>query len=147
MQALVGTRTASDLNLIAQVLILAGLYYGYSLARRKRIAQHANVQTAMVFLNLVLIAIVMTPSLIGYVDYINAGGTVNDRVKRLLAVHGVLGAVVEVYAIYLIARMQTGWIPERFRVRNFALAMRATLTLWTVVFLLGVWIYAEQYVL
>jgi uncharacterized membrane protein YozB (DUF420 family) len=146
MQALVGTRTASDLNLIAQVLILAGLYYGYSLARSKRIAQHANVQTAMVFLNLVLIAIVMTPSLIGYVDYINAGGTVNDRVKQLLALHGVLGTIVEVYAIYLIVRMRTAWIPERLRVRNFTLAMRATLAAWTMVFLLGVWIYAEQYV-
>jgi uncharacterized membrane protein YozB (DUF420 family) len=146
MQALVGTRTASDLNLIAQVLILAGLYHGYSLARRKRIAQHANVQTAMVFLNLVPIAIVMPPSLIGYVDYINAGGAVNDRVKQLLAVHGVPGTVVEVYAIYLIVRMRTAWLPERLRVRNFTLAMRATLAAWTMVFLLGVWIYAEQYV-
>ena len=70
----------------------------------------------------------------------------SDRLKQLLAVHSVLGTAVEVYAIYLIARMRTGWIPERFRVRNFALAMRATLALWTVVFLLGVWIYAEQYV-
>jgi uncharacterized membrane protein YozB (DUF420 family) len=146
MQALVGTRTASDINLVAQVLILAGLYYGFSLARRKRIAQHANVQTAMVFLNLVLIAIVMTPSLRGYVNYINEGGAVSDRVKQLLAVHSVLGAAVEVYAIYLIVRMRTGWIPGRFRVRNFALAMRATLAPWTAVFLLGVWIYAEQYV-
>ena len=146
MQSLVGTRAASDINLVAQILILAGLYYGFSLARRKRIAQHANVQTAMVFLNLILIAIVMTPSLLGYVDYVNAGGAVSDRLRQLLAVHSVLGAAVEVYAIYLIARMRTEWIPERFQVRNFALAMRATLALWTVVFLLGVWIYAEQYV-
>jgi|SRR5829696_7871054 len=146
MQALVGTRAASDLNLVAQILILAGLYYGFSLARRKRIAEHANVQTAMVFLNLIFIAIVMTPSLRGYVNYVNAGGEVSDRLKQLLAVHSVLGAAVEVYAIYLIARMRTRWIPERFRVRNFALAMRATLALCTVVFLLGVWIYAEQYV-
>ena len=114
MQALVGTRAASDLNLVAQILILAGLYYGFSLARRKRIAQHANVQTAMVFLNLILIAIVMTPSLRGYVNYVNAGGEVSDRLKQLLAVHSVLGTAVEVYAIYLIARMRTGWIPEQF---------------------------------
>jgi uncharacterized membrane protein YozB (DUF420 family) len=146
MQALVGTRAASDINLVAQILILAGLYYGFSLARRKRIAQHANVQTAMVFLNLILIAIVMTPSLLGYVNYVNAGGAVSNRLRQLLAVHSVLGAAVEVYAIYLIASMRTKWIPERFRVRNFALAMRATLALWTVVFLVGVWIYAEQYV-
>jgi uncharacterized membrane protein YozB (DUF420 family) len=146
MQALVGTRTASDINLVAQLLILVGLYYGLSLARRKRIAQHANVQTAMVLLNLIPIAIVMVPSLVGYVNYIDAGGAVSDRVKQLLAVHSVLATAVQAYAIYLIVRMRTQWIPQRYRVRDFALAMRATLALWTVVFLLGVWIYAEQYI-
>jgi uncharacterized membrane protein YozB (DUF420 family) len=147
MQALVGTRTASDINMVAQLLILAGLYYGLSLARRKQIAQHANVQTAMVLLNLVLIGIVMIPSLRGYVRYIKAGGEVSDTVKQLLVVHSVSGAVVEIYAIYLIARMRAQWIPERFRVRNIKLAMQVTLALWTVVTLLGVWIYAEQYFL
>lgn len=145
MQALVGTRTASDINQAAQLLILAGLFYGLSLARRKRFAAHANVQTAMVLLNLILIAIVMTPSLRGYVNYINAGGAVSDRVKQLLVGHSVLGGAVEVYAIYLIVRMRTRWIPERFRVRDIKLAMQVTLAVWTVVFLLGVWIYAEQY--
>ena len=51
MQELFGTRTAADINLVAQILLLAGLLVGFILARRKRFDQHANVQTAMVLLN------------------------------------------------------------------------------------------------
>jgi uncharacterized membrane protein YozB (DUF420 family) len=145
IQALVGTRAASDINLVVQLLMLAGLYYGLLLARRKQIPQHANVQTAMVVLNLVFIVIVMIPSLRGYGRYISAGGEVSDRVKALLVVHSALGTVVEVYAIYLVARMRTRWIPERFRVRNIKRAMQVTLASWTVVTLFGLWLYAEQY--
>jgi plastocyanin/uncharacterized membrane protein YozB (DUF420 family) len=142
MQTLLGTRTAADINLAAQLLLLAGLLAGFVLARRKRFAQHANVQTAMVLLNLLLIAFVMVPSFYGYVI---AGESTTGRVAQLMIGHGVLGVVVEGVALYLILRMRTGLIPKRFRIANIKLMMRTTLALWTALVLLGVGIYAERY--
>jgi uncharacterized membrane protein YozB (DUF420 family) len=144
MQAIVETRTASDINLVAQLLILVGLYVGFWLARRKRYAQHANVQTAMVLLNLPLIAFMMVPS---FWDYIVAGGRTTGLGPRLTIVHGALGFVVEIAALYLILQMRTQLVPRRFRIGNIKLAMRATLALWTVVVLMGLGIYIVGYVL
>ena len=142
MQELLGTQTAADINLIAQLLLLAGLLAGFVLARRKRFAQHANVQTAMVLLNLGLIALFMVPSFFGYVI---ASQSVGDRVAQLMVGHGVLGIITEVVALYLILLMRTRLIPKRFRLDNFKLAMRSTLALWSVLVLLGIGIYAERY--
>ena len=142
MQEILGARTAADINLIAQLLLLAGLLAGFVLARRKRYAQHANVQTAMVLLNLGLIAVFMVPS---FVDYVVAGQSVSGRVAQLMIGHGALGIVTEVVALYLILLMRTRLIPKPLRLQNFKPAMRATLALWTVLVLLGIGIYAERY--
>jgi plastocyanin/uncharacterized membrane protein YozB (DUF420 family) len=142
MQALFGTRTAADINLIAQLLLLAGLLTGFILARRKRFAQHANMQTAMVLLNLALIALFMVPSFYGYVI---AGQSVSGPVAQLMIGHGVLGIIVEVIALYLVLLMRTKLIPRQFRLGNIKLAMRTTLALWAVLVLLGIGIYAERY--
>ena len=144
MLAIVGTRTASDINLVAQLVLLAGLYIGYALARRNRFVAHANVQTAMVLLNLPLIAFLMIPS---FWDYIVVGGRTAGRGPRLTIVHGALGLVVEIVALYLILQMRTSLIPPSFRISNIRLAMRATLALWTVVVVLGIGIYVVGYVL
>jgi plastocyanin len=142
MQDLLGTRTAADLNLAAQVLLLAGLLVGFVLARRKRFDQHANVQTMMVLLNLVLIFAVMIPS---FAAYVVAGGSTTGTVAQLMIGHGMLGIVVQLFALYLVLRMRTRFIPRRFRIGNIQLAMRTTLAVWTVLVLLGIGIYVERY--
>jgi plastocyanin len=144
MQVLLGTRTAADINLMAQLLLLAGLLAGFILARRKRFAQHANIQTAMVLLNLALIALFMVPSFYGYVI---ASRSVSDPVAQLMIGHGVLGIIVELVALYLILLMRTRLIPKQFRLGNIKLAMRATLALWTVLVLLGIGIYTQRYLM
>ena len=144
MQALFGTRTAADINLVAQLLLLAGLLAGFILARRKCFAQHANVQTAMVLLNLALILLFMVPSFYGYII---AGQSVSGRVAQLMIGHGVLGIIAEVVALYLILRMRTTLIPKQFRLGNIKFAMRATLALWAALVLLGIGIYAERYLI
>ncbi len=142
MQALFGTRTAADINLAAQLIILAGLLVGFALARRKRFARHANVQTTMVLINLLLILFIMGTS---FYDYVINGGTTTGRVAQLMIVHAGLGILAEGAAIYLILRMRTELIPASLRVGNFKLVMRATLVLWTALVVLGVGIYAERY--
>lgn len=142
MQTLLGTRTAADVNLVAQLLLLAGLILGFAYARQKRFDRHANVQTAMVLLNLVFIALFMAPSFYGYVV---AGGSTTGTVAQFMIAHGILGLVVEAFAIYLIVRMRTNLIPRNLRIGNVKPAMRVTLALWTGLVLLGLLIYGERY--
>ena len=142
MQQLLGIRTTADINLAVQLVLLAGLLVGFFLARARRYEQHGHVQTAMVLLNLIPIALAMIPSFFGYVV---EGGSTTGRVAQLMIVHGVLGLVVELFAIYLILRMRTSVIPQSLRIRNIKLAMRITLALWALLVALGVGIYVERY--
>ena len=142
MQALLGTRLSADINLVAQLLILIGLWIGLYFARTKRIRQHGNTQTAMVLVNLFFIALIMATS---FYKYVIAGGTTTGTVARLMMVHGALGLVAEGTGIYLILRMRTQLIPPRLRVGNYKLVMRSTLALWTVLLALGVATYYYRY--
>jgi plastocyanin/uncharacterized membrane protein YozB (DUF420 family) len=141
MQSLFGTRTTADINLIAQLVLIVGLWVGFFLARKKRFGNHANVQTAMVLANLVFIAFAMG---ISFYDYVVKGGT-GDSVARWMIVHGVLGTIAELMGIYLVIRMRTKWLPRRWRIKNIKLAMRSTLALWTVLVILGVIVYEDRY--
>ncbi len=135
MQELSGTPLSADINLVAQILMLAGLWLGFYFARRKQITRHANLQTGVVLAQLVFIFVVMLTS---FYDYVIAGGTTGDTVARLMIGHGFLGLFAELSGIYLILRMRTELIPQALRVRNFKLVMRSTLALWTVVAIGGI---------
>jgi uncharacterized membrane protein YozB (DUF420 family) len=141
MQSLFGTRTTADINLVAQIVMIVGLWAGFFLARKKRFAHHANVQTAMVLANLFFIAFAMA---ISFYRYVVQGGT-GDSVARWMIVHGILGVVAELAGIYLIVRMRTKWLPKRWRIKNFKLLMRSTLTLWTVLVVLGLIVYSDRF--
>lgn len=144
MQAILGTRMSADLNLIAQIIILAGLYLGYYFARRKKIRpHHANVQTTMVLVNLLLILFVMATS---FYNFVILGGTTGGAVAQSMIVHAFLGLVAELSGIYLILRMRTKVIPPNLRIKNFKRLMQFTLALWTVVVLLGLAIYYLRYI-
>src|SRR5215467_7454140 len=53
----------ADANLVLEVIVVAGITYGFLLARRGRIDAHQVNQTTWVVLNLGLIALVMAGSL------------------------------------------------------------------------------------
>jgi plastocyanin/uncharacterized membrane protein YozB (DUF420 family) len=142
MQALIGQRLSSEINLVAQLLILAGLWVGFFFARRKQIPRHQAMQTTMVLTNSFFILFVMFTS---FYNYVIAGGTTTGIVANLMLVHGLLGLVAELTGIYLILRMSTKILPVRLRVRNFKLVMRSLLGLWTVLVVLGLWIYYARY--
>jgi len=144
MQALLGTRLAADVNLAAQIVLLIGLWIGFYFARTGQVNRHAAMQTTMVMANLFFILFVMVPS---FYQYVILGGTTGGIVARLMLIHGLLGVVAQVAGVYLILRMRTGFIPPRFRVRDFRRMMRWTLTLWTAVFVLGIGIYYYRYLL
>jgi tRNA U38,U39,U40 pseudouridine synthase TruA len=143
MQAPLSLRAAADINLIAQVLILAGLWVGAYFARIQRIQDHRRVQTSLILIELLPILTIMLSS---FYSYVIAGRTTTGVVALLMIVHGTLGLTAELTGIYLILRMSTELVPARMRVRNFKLLMRALLGLWTVIVLLGFGIYRYRYV-
>lgn len=134
MQALIGQRLSSNINLIAQLLILIGLWIGAYFARRKQISRHQKIQTILVLTNSFFILFVMFTS---FYNYIIAGGTVTGTVAILMMIHGVIGLVAELTGIYLILLISTKILPPALRLRNFKLVMRSLLGLWTVIIVLG----------
>ena len=142
MQALLGTRLSADINLVAQLLMLAALWVGFYFARTRQRTKHKNTQTTVVLVQLVLIAFVMVTS---FWDYVIAGQTFTGIVAQLMIIHGGLGLVAEGSGIYLVLRMRTQLIPPRYRVRNFKLVMRSTIALWTAIVVLGSGVYYFRY--
>jgi uncharacterized membrane protein YozB (DUF420 family) len=142
MQTLLGPRAAADFNLIAQLMILVGLWLGAYFARRQRIRSHQRIETSLVLVESFLILSVMVNSFYTYViaNHVTAG-----VIADLMMVHGTLGLIAELAGIYLILRMSTSLLPARLQVRNFRLLMRALLGLWTVIALLGFAIYYYRY--
>ena len=142
MQELFGTRTTADINLVAQIVILIGLWFGFYFARTRRIRLHRNMQTSMVLAQLFFIGSAMA---ISFYSYVISGGTTGGTVARLMMIHGGFGAIAELTGIYLILRMRTQLIPQRLRVRNYKLVMRSTLGLWTIIAVLGFGVYYYRY--
>jgi hypothetical protein len=142
MQTFLGLRTTADFNLIAQLMVLAGLWLGAYFARLKRIRSHQRLQTSLVLVELFLILSVMVNS---FYAYVIAGHVTAGVVAELMMVHGALGLIAELTGIYLIVRMSTPLLPARLQVRNFRLLMRALLGLWTIIALLGFAIYYYRY--
>ena len=142
MQDWLGTRATADINLGAQIAILIGLWIGFYFARTGQITKHKNTQTSMVFSQLFFIIFMMGDS---FYNYVIAGGTTGGTVARLMMVHGFFGLMAELSAIYLVLRMRTQLIPERFRVSNFKLMMRLTLALWTIIAAVGFATYYYRY--
>lgn len=142
MQQLVGTRLAADIDLVAELLILLGLWGGAYFARTHHYRAHGATQTTLVLANLFFILVIMIPS---FNSYIIAGQTSTGPVARIMLLHGALGLVAELSALYLLVRMRTKLLPPRLRVRKIKRLMRAVLLLWTVVVVVGATLYGERY--
>ena len=123
----------------------AGLLFGAWLARAKRHRQHAWCQSAVVILNLAVIAATMAPSF---------HAQVLPRIPAKLSrpyfawatVHAALGSVTELAALYILLAAGTRLLPERMRITRYKLWMRTVLALWWFVLLLGFATYALWYV-
>jgi plastocyanin/uncharacterized membrane protein YozB (DUF420 family) len=142
MQFLLGQKLSSNINLLAQVLILIGLWIGFYFARKKQFSRHRKMQTSLVLINSFFILFVMATS---FYNYVILGGTTSGRVASLMIVHGTFGLLAELTGIYLILRMNTTLIPAKLRVSNYKLVMRSLLGLWTLVAFGGFAIYYARY--
>jgi CDGSH-type Zn-finger protein/uncharacterized membrane protein YozB (DUF420 family) len=133
----------ADLNLVLEFLLVAGLTFGWWLARRGNIAAHRYNQTVWVLLNTVLVALIMARSM-GNAAVSSPAGFAKTHVW-VPWLHAAVGAATAVSGLWLVSQMN-GWLPRRLHVRGWKTMMRLTLAGYWIVALLGLGIYYVWYV-
>jgi uncharacterized membrane protein YozB (DUF420 family) len=136
---------SSDATLIIELAMGVALLAGTALARRRRYRAHAWCQSVVVLLNPVAILLGMVPS------FRRSFAPPTPAVFRhsyyaLAAGHAVLGALAELFALYILAVAGTNILPKRLRFNRYGRWMRAALVLWWVALLFGLATYVRWYV-
>jgi len=140
-----GATFAADLNLLVQLAMGLALVAGAFLARRERYRAHGICQSAGLLLNLVMIALVMSPSFHRQVrPQLRAG--LRDPYYAVATAHAALGTAAELLGLYIILVAGTNLLPRRLRFERWKPWMRAELALWWIVVLFGAATYAVWYV-
>jgi uncharacterized membrane protein YozB (DUF420 family) len=147
LKGFLGTQAGfgADITLVLQVVMGVSLIAGAFLARAKRYVLHGICQTAVLLLNLVIIALFMGPSF----SFQVLPGLPKHFARRhytVAALHGVLGAITELLGLYILLVAGTNIVPEVWRFRRWKLWMRVELALWLFVLLFGVGTYLIWYV-
>jgi CDGSH-type Zn-finger protein len=127
-----------DLNLSLELLLVAGLTFGYWLAKRGNIAAHRYNQTIWVLVNAVLVALIMARGMENA-----ALDAASDLAKPHLLVpwlHALLGGATVASGLWLVLQMN-GLLPQRLHVRGWKTLMRVTLWGYWAVALFGLAIY------
>jgi uncharacterized membrane protein YozB (DUF420 family) len=131
-----GASFASDLNLALQLSMAAALAVGMALARRKHYRAHAVCQSAVVLLNLALIAVIMLPAFRdGVLPGLPAG--ITKPYYSIATLHAAAGGAAQLLGIYIVIAAGTKLLPERLRLKNYKRWMRTELALWWSVVFLG----------
>lgn len=135
----------SDVTLVAELGMGVALLVGMAVARRRHYRAHAWCQSAVVLLNLVVIAETMLPSFRRMVSS-ESLASLGDSYYALAAAHGALGTVAELFGIYVLMVAGTNILPKRIRFTRFIPWMRAALALWWLALLMGFGTYFRWYV-
>jgi uncharacterized membrane protein YozB (DUF420 family) len=135
----------ANLILLLEIAMGAGLLIGARLARLRRFREHAWCQSAIVLVNLGVIALTMIPSFRAQVMP-KIPLKLGKAYYALATTHAALGTVTELLGLYILLAAGTSVLPERFRISRYKLCMRTTFALWWVVLLLGLATYARWYV-
>jgi uncharacterized membrane protein YozB (DUF420 family) len=136
---------ASNLVLFLEIAMGIGLLLGAHLARKKRFRQHAWCQSAIVLLNLAVVAVMMIPSFRVHV-LPRIPAKLSKAYYALATTHGAFGTVTELAGLYVLLSAGTSLLPEKLRITKYKMWMRTVLVLWWVVLLLGMATYARWYV-
>jgi hypothetical protein len=135
----------ADLVLLLEIAMGLGLLVGTLLARMRRFQAHAVCQTAIVLLNLVIIALVMVPSFRDHVSP-KIPRKLGKGYYALATAHAALGSIVQCGGLYVVLAAGTKILPEKFRIRRYKFWMRCVLVGWWVVLALALATYARWYV-
>ena len=133
----------ADANLILEIFLVAGLTYGYVLARRGNIDAHQTNQTTWVILNIGLIALVMAGSLQD-VNVSSARDLAHWRVG-VTWLHAAVGTLTALAGLWIVLQMNDV-LPRGLHVPWWKNLMRAALAGYWLTALLGFATYYFWYV-
>jgi uncharacterized membrane protein YozB (DUF420 family) len=105
MKGFLGTPASlgADLNLLIQLIMCIALLAGAKLARSRKYSAHAACMTAVLLLNLVMIAVIMWPSFHQLV-LPRLPRHLGKRYYAVAAAHGALGGAAESLGLYIMSR-------------------------------------------
>src|SRR5215470_17018375 len=133
----------ADANLILEVFLVAGVSYGFALARRGRIDAHQVNQTTWVVLNLGLIALVMAGSLQD-VKIAGIADLANWR-TGVTWLHALAGTLTALAGLWIVLQMNNV-LPASLHVGGWKNLMRGALAGYWVTGLLGLLTYYLWYI-
>jgi uncharacterized membrane protein YozB (DUF420 family) len=147
MEAFLRTAAPRDANvvLVGEIAMGIGLLFGAQLARKGRFRQHAWCQSAIVLLNLAVVAVMMIPSFRVHV-LPRVPAKLGKAYYALATAHAALGTVTELAGLYILLSAGTSVLPEQLRITKYKVWMRSVLVLWWLVLLLGIATYTRWYV-
>lgn len=130
-------------NLVFQIIILALLFAGLILKKRRSYFLHGSTMMIAAILNAASFMLVMGPSIL------NLGQLVVDKPLNIISVatmaHGMLGAVAEILAVWIVVSWRLRSSTKRCARKRKT--MQVTLVLWVIALFLGIWLYALLYVI
>lgn len=136
-----GAPFLSDLNLIFQVVIAAFLVLALLAIVRRKYMIHGIIMGCCIALNTISIFAIMVPSLLRLDGLISGLST---RLSLLVVTHAVVGSIVETLGVLLVV----AWVFNRTRIDNCFRRkhiMEATIILWILELVLGVYVYMTLY--
>jgi uncharacterized membrane protein YozB (DUF420 family) len=136
---------AANVVLVLEIAMGIGLLVGARLARKGRFRQHAWCQSAIVLLNLAVVAVMMLPSFRVHV-LPRVPAKLGKAYYALATTHAAFGTVTELAGLYILLAAGTTVLPKRLRIIKYKAWMRSVLVLWWVVLLLGIATYTRWYV-
>jgi uncharacterized membrane protein YozB (DUF420 family) len=139
-----GAPLSADVTLAIEIAMGLTLVLGMLLARRQRYRAHAWCQSAVIALNLIVIAQLMVPSFRSQV-----APKIPARLARsyytFATGHAMMGCIAELLGLYIILAAGTKLLPESLRFVRYKLWMRIALVIWWIALLLGLTTYARWY--
>jgi hypothetical protein len=133
----------ADANLILEIFLVAGISYGFLLARRGNIDAHRINQTTWVILNLGLIALVMAGAMQD-VKIARAADLASWRIGLTWA-HAAAGTLTALAGLWIVLQMN-GVLPKGLHVSGWRKLMRAALAGYWLTALLGFVTYYFWYI-
>lgn len=131
----IDVRTLALINLAIQILlIIIVLVAVYIAKKKKQLTRHCTFMKILVPVQIIAIATVMLPSMLGYLEH-------PPPFTTEMLVHHALGILVVVLWIYINLSFGKSWMP-----RNLPLFMRSAFTLWILALLIGLHLYIMIYV-
>lgn len=133
----------ADANLILEIFLVAGITYGFLLARRGNIDAHQINQTTWVILNIGLIALVMAGSMEDV--KIGKAAALADWRIRVTWLHAALGTLTALAGLWIVLQMNNV-LPRSLHVVAWKNLMRAAFAGYWLTALLGFVTYYFWYI-